>query len=128
MERLTVARPRWASLPLLIGTFALLVALTGLVWDVAYHIDHGRDGNLLTPAHLAILVGLLGLGLASLCSVIVATRDGLETGWRLGPLRAPFAALPLLLMSGAAVVGFPLDDLWHRTYGIDVTLWVQPTC
>jgi len=25
-----------------------------------------------------------------------------------------------------AVIGFPLDDLWHRTYGIDVTMW-SPT-
>jgi hypothetical protein len=30
------------------------------------------------------------------------------------------------LMSGSALVAFPLDDLWHRTYGIDVTFW-SPT-
>ncbi len=120
------AAPRWAAYPLLTGGLALLVAAAGLFWDVAYHIDHGRDANLFTPAHLMILAGLLGIALAAAGSVFFATLDGAATGWRAGPLRVPYAALPLGLMAAGALLGFPLDDLWHRTYGIDVTLW-SPT-
>lgn len=118
--------PGWAAAPMLLGALALIVAVVGLFWDVAYHIDHGRDANLLTPAHLMILAGLLGLGAAAVSSIVLATILRAETGWRAGPLRIPHAALPMGLMSGSSLAGFPLDDLWHRTYGIDVTLW-SPT-
>lgn len=118
--------PAWASAPMHLGGGALFVALFGLVWDVAYHVDHGRDVTLLSPAHVTILIGLVGIGAAAAQAVVLATATRADTGWRLGPLRAPYAALPMLAMAGTALVGFPLDDLWHRTYGIDVTLW-SPT-
>src|SRR3954465_10677514 len=35
--------PRWAALPAAIGGGALLMALFGFWWDVATHIDNGRD-------------------------------------------------------------------------------------
>ncbi len=118
--------PTWAAYPLGVGALALLTAVAGLFWDVAYHVDHGRDANLFTPAHILILGGLLGLGVAAAGSILFASRTGLEDTWTLGPLRVPRAAAPLALMTGGAIAGFPLDDLWHRTYGIDVTLW-SPT-
>jgi hypothetical protein len=34
--------------------------------------------------------------------------------------------VPLGLLGVCALGGFPLDDLWHATYGIDVTMW-SPT-
>lgn len=117
--------PGWAAVPLSIGSASLLTAVVGLFWDVAYHVDHGRDVNLLTAPHVLILLGLLGLGAAAVSSIVLATIDG-RPGWRVGPLRVPYAAAPLAATSLAAVIGFPLDDLWHRTYGIDVTLW-SPT-
>lgn len=118
--------PRWAAYALATGAFALLLAVSGLFWDVAYHIDHGRDVQLLTPAHLMVLFGLMGIGIAALGSIVFATRDQAEGVVRAGRLRVPVAAIPLGLMAVAAAAGFPLDDLWHRTYGIDVTLW-SPT-
>jgi hypothetical protein len=120
------ALPLWAGVPLDLGGASLLLALFGLVWDVAYHVDHGRDVTLLNPPHLLILVGLAGIGVAAASSIALATAARVSTGWRLGPLRIPWAATPLAVMAGGALAGFPLDDLWHRTYGIDVTLW-SPT-
>ena len=39
----------------------LLIAVIGFYWDVAWHIDFGRDTkNLFTPPHVMILVGLWG--------------------------------------------------------------------
>ena len=29
----------------------------------------------------------------------------------------------ILVCSGIALAGFPLDDVWHRIFGQDVTLW-----
>ena len=118
--------PAWAVVPMAGATISLIVALFGVFWDVAYHIDHGRDSNLLTPAHLMILFGLTGIAGSAAASIAIATVTGAERAWRLLGLRVPYPALPLGLMGGAAMIGFPLDDLWHRTYGIDVTLW-SPT-
>jgi len=100
--------------------------VTGLFWDVAFHIDHGRDlRNLFTVPHLLILFGLLGLGAAAAVSILLGTPSTLRP--RSGPGRCGCPP-------GAGDAGdgdlrgdrLPLDDLWHRVYGIDVTLW-SPT-
>jgi hypothetical protein len=96
------------------------------VWDVAYHADHGRDVTLLNPPHGTILAGLGLLGIAGLLTVVLATLARADAGLHIGPLRVPYSALPLGAMGAGALIGFPLDDLWHQTYGIDVTLW-SPT-
>ena len=119
--------PAWSAIPTWVGGASLVIAVTGLFWDVAYHLDHGRDlRNLFTVPHLLILAGLLGLGLAAAISIVFATVEAAPGTLRLGPLRVPPAGLAMLVMATGAAIGFPLDDLWHRTYGIDVTLW-SPT-
>jgi hypothetical protein len=42
---------------------------------------------------------------------------------RFGPLHVPISGAALVILSAGAALGFPLDDLWHRAYGIDVTMW-----
>ncbi|MHB8571699.1 MAG: hypothetical protein ACYDAY_01910 [Candidatus Dormibacteria bacterium] len=116
----------WATAMLAGGSGSLLVALMGLTWDVAYHIDHGRDAQLFSGAHVMILAGLAGLGLTALTAILLATRQQWKGGFRAGPLRVPWTALTLGSLSASAMSGFPVDDLWHRTYGIDVTMW-SPT-
>jgi hypothetical protein len=116
----------WATVPAPVGGISLLIALTGLVWDVAYHVDHGRDVTLLNPPHAVILAGLAGIAAAAGLAVALSTLAEAPTGLRLGPLRVPYAAVPLGAMAAGSLAGFPLDDLWHRTYGVDVTLW-SPT-
>src|SRR5436189_148770 len=39
-------------------------------------------------------------------------------GWAI-----PLGGALLLLCGGLAMIGFPLDDVWHRIFGQDVTLW-----
>jgi len=125
LRRLT-GLPGWCAAGISISLWALLVAVIGFVWDVSWHADIGRDKELFTPPHTMILVGLVGIGAAAVSAIVAATTEKAEVGFRAGPLRVPWSALPLGLMSAGAVVGFPLDDLWHRTYGIDVTMW-SPT-
>jgi hypothetical protein len=115
--------PAWCAGGLLVAAWSLVVAVLGFIWDVAWHIDFGRDTQLFTVPHTLIITGLLGLGLAALFSIALATVEGAPTAWHLGPLRIPRGALALGVLSAGATLGFPLDDLWHATYGIDVTMW-----
>src|SRR5687768_16461924 len=46
--------PPWAALPAGLITGALVLALSGMLWDISLHIDNGRDeGPLANPAHYA---------------------------------------------------------------------------
>lgn len=118
--------PGWAALPGLVTALSLLTAVFGFYWDVATHIDNGRDpGPFANPSHWFILVGLAGLALAGALSVILGCEDDdvdsaveLRHGWRV-----PVGGLLLLLCGVVALAGFPLDDVWHRLFGQDVTLW-----
>jgi hypothetical protein len=115
--------PTWCAAGLALSMWALLVALIGFLWDVAWHIDLGRDAQLFTVPHTLILTGLMGIGLSALVSIMYATIDGADTAWRLGTLRIPRGAFALGVLSAGAACGFPLDDLWHANYGVDVTMW-----
>src|SRR4051794_34390512 len=54
--------PSWAALPAFLAGGSLVVAVFGFYWDVAKHIDTGRDASPFgTAAHYPILIGLLGI-------------------------------------------------------------------
>lgn len=122
--------PTWAGAGVVVGTWSLAVALIGFHWDVGWHADLGRDAILFTVAHTMILIGLAGMGAAGALAILLASLERAPVGFRLRlagrELRVPYSALPLLLVSAGAQAGFPLDDWWHKTYGIDVTMW-SPT-
>jgi len=102
-------------------------ALFGYMWDVSLHINHGRDvGPFANPSHYFILVGLYGIVAGGYLSTVLV-RPGEEPG-RSAITIAPNHQIPLggalIAAAGAfALFGFPLDDLWHRMFGQDVTLW-----
>ena len=115
--------PGWCAGGLGLAMWALIVAVVGFFWDVAWHIDFGRDTELFTVPHTLIITGLLGLGVAALLSIGLATVEAAPTAWRLRRLRIPRGALVLGFLSLGGALGFPLDDLWHANYGVDVTMW-----
>jgi len=117
--------PGWSMAGVLTGLTAAGIAAVGVYWDVAWHIDNGRDKNLFTPSHTMILLGLNGLVFAAFIAVLFATLDRPE-GTRRSRLRVPWSAVVLGSLGLGASAAFPLDNLWHKAYGVDVTLW-SPT-
>ncbi len=118
--------PGWAAIPAALGTGALVVAGAGFYWDVAVHIDRGRDpGPFGTPAHFPILAGLFGIFAAGWLALVMAKGDDAAlTGVRLSPSwTVPTSGLVMMACGGFALLGFPLDDIWHSIFGQDVTLW-----
>ena len=118
--------PPWAALPSIVMGLSLLVAVLGMYWDISLHIDNGRDaGPLANPAHYLILVGLYGTLLAGVLSFALAGRERpCSTAIRLGDgWWAPVGGLMMAACGVFALTGFPLDDMWHRIFGQDVTLW-----
>ena len=118
--------PAWASVPSLLMGVSLLTAVLGMYWDIALHIDNGRDaGPLANPAHYLILIGLYGVLVAGVFSIALAGRERpTKTAVHLGgDWWAPVGGLMMAACGAFALTGFPLDDMWHRLFGQDVTLW-----
>jgi hypothetical protein len=116
--------PSWAGAPILVSGASVIVAAFGFYWDVATHIDNGRDaGPFANPAHFFILFGLVGVALGGYLSGIFATEAKLASSIRIFGWHFPIGGGLLLLCGSVALAGFPLDDVWHRLFGQDVTLW-----
>ena len=125
LQRIT-GIPGWAAASVGLALFGLLLAGQGFYSDVAWHVGLGRDKELFTAPHTAIVLGLALIFSASLAGIGFASLQSVDTKLRWGALRIPYSTLPLFALGFAAVSGFPLDELWHAAYGIDVTMW-SPT-
>src|SRR5262249_18442386 len=125
LERIT-GIPGWAAVMIGTAAFGLLIAGIGFYNDVAWHVGRGRDKQLFTAPHTMIIVGLGFIAIASALGILTATFQRVDADLRIGALRVPWSSIPLGLLGACALAGFPLDDLWHATYGVDVTMW-SPT-
>jgi hypothetical protein len=118
-------RPPWVGLQVAVFTSSIICALFGFIWDVSWHIGNGRDpGPLANPAHYFIIIGLFGIFLAGMLAVVIPFDKPGPAAVRI--TRNWYAPVGGVLMAGCglyALTGFPLDDLWHRIFGQDVTLW-----
>jgi len=124
----TIAAPRAASHARVGLQTALLIAYTacavvmrlGAVWDVQWHTVVGRDSFWIPPHDMIY-------GAVALCGLLAAAAV-LRAGW---PARGASQAWPWGMFIGGLGVttmlaAAPFDDLWHRLYGIDVTIWSPP--
>jgi hypothetical protein len=117
--------PGWAALPSAVSAGALLIALVGMYWDISLHIDVGRDaGPLANPAHYLILIGLFGVFASGVLAIALPRDDAGPAALRLTPSwPVPVGGVLISAAAAFSLLGFPLDDIWHRLFGQDVTLW-----
>jgi hypothetical protein len=122
-----VTRYRIALWVLLAGK---LLGAWGLTWDIQWHLLIGRDTFWIAP-HLMMYSGVTAGFLVAVLVLALDTRDrrrgvrarGLVTMLGLTSTRGVHLAawgVALLLLAA------PIDDLWHRLFGLDVTLWSPP--
>lgn len=131
-ERLPQTRATSLGIPTYVYAvvFSSLCVITGLIWDICWHLSIGRDG-LFSPPHLVIYVGAVVSGLFSGFEVLRNTFAGSEAeksqrvkvwGFFYSSLGALFCIWGALAMLTSA----PFDDWWHNTYGLDVTILSPP--
>lgn len=107
-----------------------LLGAWGLTWDIQWHLLIGRD-TFWIPPHLMMYGGIIA-GLLFVVAVL-----GLDTidAQRGRPPRGSVTILGLTSTRGVhlavwgialLILAAPIDDLWHRLFGLDVTLWSPP--
>jgi hypothetical protein len=122
-ERLA-GMPARHAVPALLGGLALQVAVLGMYWDIGYHVDHGRDQGVFTAPHMLIVVGLQGIALSALLHGLLPGAGGRgDVTIRALRLRLSPGGVVMLVCGSVALMGFPLDAIWHALFGEDVTLW-----
>jgi hypothetical protein len=113
---------------------AKLVGGWGVQWDIQWHLRIGRDSFWIAPH----VMTYASVALAVLLSFGVLIRETLRGGAGSSsdsprPPTKRFLGLTgtrgfHLAAWGIAVtvLAAPIDDLWHRLFGLDVTLWSPP--
>jgi hypothetical protein len=109
---------------------AHLVTVWGTSWDIRWHLLIGRD-SFWIPPHLMTYSGVTAIVLASFGVLAWTSAQALRGVTSPGMIRLigitgtrgyHLAAYGIAL----TVLAAPIDDLWHRTFGLDVTLWSPP--
>lgn len=124
------------KVPALVMLAGTLISLSGLTWDIDWHLDVGPDSFFTLP-HLFIYSGGAIAGVTSLVMVLRATaaqRNGQDpdptAGGRAFTVLGVFAAPIGYLVGGIAAASFLLyglyDEWWHGLYGFDVTVASPP--
>jgi hypothetical protein len=107
-----------------------LLAAWGLTWDIQWHLRIGRDSFWIAP-HLMLYAGVTAGFVAAVTVLLLDTR----TAHRGGPLSGTITVAGLTSTRGVHLASWgvlllllaaPIDDLWHRLFGLDITLWSPP--
>src|SRR5438034_3947945 len=107
---------------------AKVVSSWGVQWDIQWHTLIGRDSfwiapHLMTYAGVVVMVGLsFGVLAATTLSPSWRGGDVVRVLGLTGTRGFHLAAWGIAL----TVLAAPIDDLWHRLFGLDVTLWSPP--
>jgi len=102
----------------------------GVQWDIRWHLVIGRDSFWIAP-HLMTYAGVTlaaVLALGVLAWETWRARQGLEVpgGIRVMGLLGTRGFHVAWWGMAITILAAPIDDLWHRLFGIDVTLWSPP--
>ena len=102
----------------------------GVGWDIRWHLLIGRD-SFWIPPHLLTYASVAAGAVLSLGVLLHETRRARRGAGGPDTVRAAgLVGTPGFHVAwwGTALIilAAPLDDLWHRLFGIDVTLWSPP--
>ena len=111
----------YIELLFLSGVGSIILGVLGAYWDIGWHFDYGRD-TFWSPPHFFIYGSVTLTALFFIFNLLLGIRYN---------LRHRNHALWLLLLFGfgSTVLVFsaaPLDELWHRIYGIDIQIFSLP--
>lgn len=98
-----------------------IIGIVGAYWDIGWHFDFGRD-TFWSPPHLFIYGSITLTSLFLILNLALALKRGTA--------HKDKHLFHLLLFAAAAILftymSAPIDDLWHRLYGIDVEIISLP--
>lgn len=106
---------------------AKLVGGWGVQWDIEWHVRVGRD-TFWIPPHVMTYAGvtltvLLSFGMLAWYTVGGGRSADLVRVFGIAGTRGFHLAAWGIAVT---VLAAPIDDLWHRLFGLDVTLWSPP--
>ena len=118
-----------------VGLWVMLAAHVlvawGVQWDIQWHVQIGRD-SFWIPPHVMTYAGVTLIVLGAFGVLAIDSLRRLVSG------REPAGADRIFGITGTpgfhlaawgialAVLAAPIDDLWHRLFGLDVTVWSPP--
>ena len=126
VDRLNVRRAALAGM-----LAAKIVGGWGLGWDIRWHLMIGRD-SFWIPPHVMTYFSVAATAILALGVLALETRAA-QGGAR--PLAPSVKVAGLIGSPGfhlawwgiaLTIIAAPIDDVWHRLFGIDVTLWSPP--
>lgn len=106
---------------------AKLVGGWGVQWDIEWHVRVGRD-TFWIPPHVMTYAGVTATVLLSFGMLAWYTARGDRSSDLIRIFGIAGTRGFHLAAWGIAVtvLAAPIDDLWHRLFGLDVTLWSPP--
>jgi hypothetical protein len=117
-------RSLWALLA------AKLVGGWGVGWDIRWHLIVGRDSfwiapHVMTYASVAV-ASMIALGVLVAETWRARGAIGLVDAVTIAGLRGSRGFHLAWWGMAIVILAAPIDDLWHRLFGLDVTLWSPP--
>ena len=115
-------RALWALLA------AKLVGGWGVGWDIRWHLVIGRDSFWIAPHVMtyASVVVACAISFGVLVAETWRARDAAPGTVTIAGLRGTRGFHLIWWGMAIVILAAPVDDLWHRLFGLDVTLWSPP--
>lgn len=103
--------------------------VTGLIWDISWHMTIGRD-TFWTPAHICIQLGGI-LAAWTSAYLIFSTTFGSNAAAQAASIkvwgfRGPTGAFLACWGGVVMVTSAPFDNWWHNSFGLDVEILSPP--
>src|SRR5262245_27508876 len=102
----------------------------GVQWDIRWHLLIGRDSFWIAP-HVMTYAGvsacaLLAFGMLAFDTARARSGERVPDGVRYFGLTGTRGFHLAWWGIAVTILAAPIDDLWHRLFGLDVTLWSPP--